>query len=101
MARLLTTPAPELVGSFRDHFYKVKPVFFTVFIVFCVSGLMYGWIVGSRLWGSFAVPQYGSLAGIATGIAGLTVRNDAFHHVLATFAALVLVGLVMAIPAYE
>ena len=41
MARLLTTPLPEEVRSFREHFHKVRKAYFSLLMAFGVNAFVF------------------------------------------------------------
>ncbi len=99
MARLLVTPSPHLVTSFKDSFTQTRRPFFWCFFAFCVNAILFPWVVGYSDWGTVSAPQYGSVIGLIIAVIGIVARSDRIHYALVSVTLLMLVMLTVLTPA--
>jgi uncharacterized membrane protein len=100
MARLLTTHSPESIDSFKEQFYGSKNAFFVLFLLFCINGFVFFWIVGFKPWWTIETPQIGSLLGATIAVLGIYLKADTSHYILAGVTVMVLLALITLVPAY-
>lgn len=99
MSRLLVTPSPHSVSSFKDSFQEIRRPFFWCFFAFCINAFVFPWFVGHSEWGSVQAPQIGALFGMGVAIVGVVFKSERTQYFLVVLTLFALATLTILLPA--
>ena len=98
MASLLTGRGQPPRGSFRALYHENRRPFFTVLLIYSLNGFFTAWVLGSVPVGAISPVQVAALPASALAIAGLCMRSDRAHTILAILALLLISGALAFLP---
>lgn len=96
-AGLLLGENPAEVVSFRAQFFQRRVPFFSLAIVSAIQGSLSPWVSGGTPWFQFAGIHRVAMIFVVLGVAGILLRGERSHAVLAFLYSLaVAIGFVLA-----
>jgi hypothetical protein len=89
--------ASESIDSYRDHFYAVRRMYFSVGLLNAAQGILGSWVLGAVPWLTLAPGHAGMPVLAAISLVGLISSNEVVHKVLVG-VSLLLAAALFALP---